>query len=303
MKDFRPRLEPYFEKYLPLLRDLSEPQLKRLLLNEEEQEKKIHDSKVYRVLFFSDPHGWLADLKVLKCINEVLKDNHFDEVCINGDIMDLPYLSRHPKKLYEDGILKGYSEVKEVEYTKEQILKPLRLSTNAKIRVRIGNHDERITKPNSLGQSQAERLNVLYKELKTTEFDKMLGLDDGFIYDPSDVYTYFNIFDVTHGLSLAKNASEKNIYEYMSSGATGHTHRLNSKFLTNKKAPYVWFELGCTRIAQEVEYLPTGKIADWQNGFVTVDFYKDGDRTLFFGSPYVIINGMCNYNGKIYGKV
>ena len=141
MKDFRPRLEPYFEKYLPLLRDLSEPQLKKLLLTEEEQVKKIHDSKVYRVLFFSDPHGWLADLKVLRCIYEVLKDNYFDEVCINGDIMDLPYLSRHPKKLFEDGILRGYSEVKEVEYTREQILKPLRLSTDAKIRVRIGNHD------------------------------------------------------------------------------------------------------------------------------------------------------------------
>ena len=85
-------------------------------------------------MIFSDCHGWLADLKALGAINQVLQHNHFDEVIINGDVLDLPYISRHTKKLFEDGILSGYTEVKEVEYTHEQILKPLRLSTDAKIK-------------------------------------------------------------------------------------------------------------------------------------------------------------------------
>lgn len=265
------------------------------------EEKALWDKKLYSLLIFSDVHGWLADLRVLRCINNILQDNKFDEVCINGDIIDLPYLSKHTHKLYEDGILKGYSEVGEIDYTVEQILKPLRASTDAKIRLRLGNHDERVTKPNMLGDKQLKLLAILYKHFQTTKLDEMLNLGSlGIDYDASDVYTYFDIFDVTHGLKLAKNAAEQNIKDYMSSGSTGHTHRLNSKYLTNRKAPYVWLESGCTRLINQVEYLPTGVVADWQNGFVTVHFWQDGDKVRFFAQPNIIIDGRCYYNGKVY---
>lgn len=266
------------------------------------QEKRLCDNKLYKVLIFSDPHGWLADLTALRCINKILQSEHFDEVCINGDIVDMPYISRHTSRLYEDGILSGYSEVQEISYTKEQILNPLRLSFDGKIRVRLGNHDERITNPMNFTQSQMAKLAVLFKHYNTSDFDSMLGITeaDNYIYDTSTVHTYFDMFDVVHGLSLNKNAAEKNIMEYMGSGTSAHTHRLNSKYLTNRKKPYVWFESGCTRVKEEVEYLPTGKIADWQQGFVTVVFHKDGDNVRFYGHPTLILDGRCYYNGIIY---
>ena len=262
------------------------------------QQKQLFDKQLYKVLIFSDCHGWLADLSALRCINKVLQHNKFDEVIINGDVTDMPYISKHSQKLYQEGILKGYTEVAEIEYTKEQILKPLRLSTEAKIRVRLGNHDERITNPYNLGDKQLARLAVLYKNYNSTKYNEMLSLNesDGFIYDESDVYNLFNIFDVTHGLSLNKSAAEKNIFEYMGSGSTGHTHRLNSKYLTNRKNPYVWLESGCTRLTKEVEFFPTGKTADWQQGFIEVVFTKDS----FFAQPTLILNGECYYNGIIY---
>ncbi len=265
------------------------------------QSKILWDKKLYSLMLFSDVHGWLADLKALRCINQILQQHKFDEVCINGDLVDMPYLSKHTQKLYADGILAGYSEVEEINYTHEQILKPLRLSTDAKIRIRNGNHCERITKPNNLGDKQLKNLAILYKEFQTTKFEEMLKLSDlGMVYDPSDVFTYFDIFDVTHGLKLAKNAAEQNIRDYMSSGSTGHTHRLNSKYLTNRKAPYVWLESGCTRLIEQVEYLPTGVVADWQNGFVTVHFWVEGDKVRFFAQPHIIIDGKCYYNGVVY---
>jgi predicted phosphodiesterase len=262
------------------------------------QQKQLFDKQLYKVLIFSDCHGWLADLSALRCINKVLQHNKFDEVIINGDVTDMPYISKHSQKLYQEGILKGYTEVGEIEYTKEQILKPLRLSTDAKIRVRLGNHDERITNPYNLGDKQLARLAVLYKNYNSTKYNEMLDLkeSDGFIYDESDVYNLFNIFDITHGLSLNKTAAEKNIFEYMGSGSTGHTHRLNSKYLTNRKNPYVWLESGCTRLTKEVEFFPTGKTADWQQGFIEVVFTKAG----FFAQPTLILNGECYYNGIIY---
>jgi len=270
------------------------------------QKKKLYDKKLYKALIFSDPHGWLSDLSALRCINQVLKHNKFDEVIINGDITDLPYLSKHTQRLYEDGILNGYSEVKEIDYTVEQILNPLRLSTDAKIRVRLGNHDERLTKPYNLGQEQLARLAVLYKHFDTTKYNEMLKLKetDGYIYDEDDVYTMFNQFYITHGLSLNKTAAEKNIYEYMGSGSTGHTHRLNSKYLTNRLNPYVWFESGCTRLVKQVEFLPTAKVADWQQGFIEAVFMIDNKNVRFYASPTLILEGKCYFNGVVYdGKI
>jgi hypothetical protein len=266
------------------------------------QQKRLHDKKLYKVLIFSDPHGWLADLSALRCINKVLSHNKFDEVVINGDLVDMPYISKHTQRLYEDGILKGYSEVKEMEYTTEQILKPLRLSTDARIRVKLGNHCERITNPYNLGDKQLARLAVLYKHFDTTKYEEMLGLkeSDGFVYDPTDVYTLFDMFYITHGLSLNKTAAEKNIYEYMGSGSTGHTHRLGSKYLTNRMKPYVWLESGCTRVIKQVEFMPTGKIADWQQGFVEVVFMKDGDNVRFYAQPTLILEGRCYFNSIVY---
>lgn len=256
----------------------------------------------YKVLIFSDCHGWLADLKALRCINKVLQANKFDEVCINGDVVDLPYLSKHTQRLFPDGILKGYTEVGEIEYTRDQILKPLRASTDALIRVRIGNHDERITKPNYLGDKQLQRLALLYKHFETTKLEDMLSLTEGegYLYDPSDVHTYFDMFDVVHGLSLTKNAPEKNIQEFMSSGISGHTHRLHAYPKTNKKNPYVWLESGCTRLTEQVEYFPTGKIADWQQGFVCLTFVRREGKWFFHWECVQIINGFCMYNGEFY---
>lgn len=263
--------------------------------------KKLHDKKLYKLLIFSDPHGWLADQSVLRCINKVLQGNKFDEVMIAGDLVDLPFVSRHEKKLYDEGILSGYSEIKEAEYTREQILAPLRHSTDALIRFIPGNHDERIIKPHLCSTSQLARLHVLHKHYQSTEIEDILGFKEyGITWDKKDSYNYFNMFEVVHGLSLAKNAPEKNVIEYMSSGASGHTHRLQNKYITNKKGPYVWFETGCTRVRTEVEYFPTGKIPDWQNGLVTVSFYKEGNDYFFHGECHAVINGATIYNGIIY---
>ena len=265
------------------------------------QLKQLYDKKLFKVLLKSDEHGWLADLSVQRCINKVLQKNKFDEVALLGDLIDLPFVSRHEKKLYDEGILSGYSEVGEIEYTKEQILKPLRLSTKARILYIPGNHCERITKPHLNSKTQLSRLAVLFKEYKSTEIDKILSFEEfGIDWNRNDYLNWFDKFTAVHGLSLAKNAGEKNIYEYMGSGASGHSHRLNYKPITNRNNPYVWLEIGCGRVRTEVEYFPTGRIPDWQHGFATVSFYKQGNEVLFFAQTHQIINGLCYYDGVLY---
>jgi hypothetical protein len=274
-------------------------------LNEKEsnwwQLKKLYDKKLYRVLLKSDEHGWLTDQSVQRCINEVLKYNSFDEVALLGDLGDWPYISRHEKKLYDSGILNGYSEVGEAKYIREQVLGPMRASTDARIRFIPGNHDERITKPHLNSKGQLARLAILHKEYKSTEIETILGFEEyGVEWDKKDYINWFDKFTGVHGLSLAKNAPEKNIYEYMGSGASGHTHRLQYKPVTNRNNPYVWLECGCGRVRTEVEYFPTGRVPDWQHGFVTVTFYTMGKEVFFYAQPHQIIDGTCLYNGVIY---
>jgi predicted phosphodiesterase len=266
------------------------------------QLKKFYEKKLYRVLLKSDEHGWLTDLSVQRCINRVLQRNHFDEVALLGDLGDWPYISRHEKKLYDDGILAGYSEVGEAQYIREQILAPLRNSTKAKIRFIPGNHDERITKPQLLSKGQLARLAILHKNYESTELGKILGFDEyGIEWDGRDSLDWFNgKFTGVHGLSLAKNAPEKNIYEYMGSGASGHTHRLQYKPITNRHNPYVWVEVGCGRVRTEVEYFPTGRIPDWQHGFAELTFYEHCGEMFFSVHPIQIIEGRCLYNGVLY---
>jgi hypothetical protein len=282
MKQFRPRLTESEYKYI---------------YNRREQREGI-----YKVIFLSDTHGWLLDKSVYSCFLEILKENEFNEICINGDLADFPYLSNHTAKLYEDGILRGYTEIGEIEFTKHNILKPLlELAPTAKRRIRLGNHDERITSPKKYNQLQLERLLDIQRHYNTASYAEMLGLKGmNFTYDPTPATSYFNIFDAVHGLSLAKNASEKNIYEYMGSGTTGHTHRANTKFLTNIKGQYGWMESGCMRHIKEVEYFPTGKVADWQNSFIEVIFDLREEKPIFLGTSHLIIDGKCKYNGVIY---
>lgn len=253
---------------------------------------------LYKLLILSDLHGVFLDEKAWQVVLEIIRNNKFDEIVLNGDILDFPFISKHDKKLFQIPLLQNYSEVFEIEFTKKAILKPLREAAgDSKIVFRIGNHEERLTEGKYT--VAAERLAQLFKHYNSAELDEMLELESMNIeYDPSEVRSYFERFEVVHGLSLAKTAPRLNINLYMGSGTSGHSHRLNSTYIRNKKSPYVWVESGCLRTIDKVEYLTTGSIADWMQGFVTVVF--DNDSDLFFSKTHPIVNGSCEFNGVIY---
>jgi len=94
----------------------------------------------------------------------------------------------------------------------------------------------------------------------------------------------------------------KRILLSIGGGCTGHSHRLGMRYIRNRHNINAWFEVGCTRLMEAVEYLPTGKIADWCQGFLEVTFKIDGDKVLFFAQPHAIIDYKCVYNGVLYGE-
>lgn len=254
--------------------------------------------KLFKLLVLSDLHGVFLDNKAWQTVLNLVRDNDFDEIVLNGDVLDFPLISKHDKKLFQIPVMQNYSESLEIEFTKNSILRPLQaVSGKANIVFRLGNHEERLTEGKYT--VAAERLAKLFKHYNTSELDEMLELKSMNIeYDPSECRSYFGKFDVVHGLSLAKTAPRNNINMYMGSGTSGHSHRLNSTYIRNKKNPYIWVESGCLRTVDNVEYLNTAMVADWMQGFATVTF--DFESDLFFAKTHPIVNGSCEFNGVVY---
>lgn len=265
-----------------------------------QNQEEVNQNQVKDLMIISDLHGIYLDEECFDVFLKVVEDNQPDELVINGDALDLPFLSRHSQKLIKAGVLSDYSEINEIELVKYKILAPLRaVAPDTNIVFRLGNHDERITNPYELTQAQLKRLAIVYHHYDTTKLEEMLDLDFyGIEYDPTPVRSYYDIFDVMHGLSLSKNAQEVNIINRMSSGSTGHTHRLGVKYMTKGNKHFSWSESGHMRRQDEVEYLPTAVLPDWQQGFISVKF--NDNYTSYFQTPHAIINGECVFNGKLY---
>lgn len=268
------------------------------------QQKRGLKNKQHRILIASDTHGIFLDLGVRDCLLRILKQHHFDEVILNGDLTDMPYLSDHKSrmKLNEKAISRDYSETKEIEYTTEQLFKALKntVSQETKIIARLGNHDERITDPKRLDRDQLLRLQNLQINFQTIDYSKMLKLDEvGIEYDPTPVRSYFNIYDIVHGLSLRDTAAKQNLTEYDNSGSSGHTHRLGSISLTKKNRHLMWNESGCMRNIKAIEYMPTAKTPNWANGFCETVFDLN-DEPIVFSKNHLIQNNRCAFNGYVY---
>ena len=297
---FRPRLPEYLDGYIKPLKKIKP---ERLISFIERESLPPEKRKKLSILILSDLHGILVDRKAFDCLLSVIQGNQFDEIVSNGDALDLPYLSRHVKKLNtEHTVFDGYTEIGEIEFVKNELYAPLvEVANGAKIVHRDGNHDERITMPSSFNKDQLERLYTLHKHYKSTEIEVMLGLEElGIEYDGSKERNYFDMFSIVHGLKLSANAATMNIKLRFGSGTTGHTHRLGERHFNTPKGVFSWVESGCLRLLDKVEYLPTGITADWAHGFATATFDLSEEKPQMFLNNHIIKDGKCNFNGRIH---
>jgi hypothetical protein len=280
-------------------------QISKVDLEEVLKAKRGEKKKQYRVLIVSDAHGFFMDLAVRDCILRVLKDHYFDEVIFNGDNIDAPYLSSHSIKirLNESNIFRDYTETKEIEYTSKELFEAFKntVDKSTKLVCRNGNHCERITDPKGLGREQLLRLQILQNSFGTIDYSQMLRLNEiGVEYDPAPIRMLFDCFTVVHGLALSKNAANKNIAHYASSGASSHTHRGSCLNTSIRGKHLSWFETSCMRLIKAVEYFPTSVIPDWVNGMTEIVFDLSEDSPLVFGKNHLIQKGKTNFNGYIY---
>lgn len=194
--------------------------------------RKRHGTRT--VIVGSDFHGPFVDPFALRVWLDVVKMVQPDGVVFNGDIVDFPEVSRFLS-------LPGSSDLclqTEIDFVREEIFKKTVevMPEDSWRTYHLGNHEQRLVRYIA---GSAPKL----ASLRCLQWDALLGLDDlkvELVFGGSwmaprarDKKTnikktwqlYYDCFAVHHGISIAKNAWEKELQRFGYSGTHGHVHR------------------------------------------------------------------------------
>ena len=231
----------------------------------------------------SDWHSWFVDPFALSVFLAACRIVNPDVVVLNGDVFDFPQLSRHRK-------LPGHFHLnlqQEIEFGREHILRAVREACpDAEILFVIGNHEYRLV--TYLADCAPE-----LACLPSMEFAGLLGLDEleiSLVTRPSFMapttkdrrrelqenwHKVGGCWVVTHGVSCAKFAADKQLDRYQMSGTSGHTHR--PQIITGNSlgtGPKSWMSTPMmASYAVGKEYV--GEPSMWQMGFGRASIYPE----------------------------
>lgn len=184
-------------------------------------------------MFGSDFHSRYCDPLALRAFLLVAEQVQPDVICLGGDVVDFPQVSRHRQ-------LPGHFTLSikdEIDWARDSLFKPLReICPEAQIDFIIGNHEARLIGAVS---DSAPAL----ASLPNLSFANLFGLDDyeinlvcrsNFLATTAkarrnDVLENWKVYGgtvaATHGLSCAKNAIAVELERFKMSVIMGHTHR------------------------------------------------------------------------------
>lgn len=241
------------------------------------------------------------DRKAWKVFLQVCEAYQPDRVIGNGDILDCSSISDHVKKveMYWPELLQDYSFDYELDFTFDEILKPLRKAVpKAKIELRLGNHEMRFLRPNRASAAALGEIHETCVKRKATQLEDLLKLDKiGATLSYKAIDNLYGTFTLIHGVKTNAGAAKANLLRY-GSGTSGHSHRGNVAGQKMRGVQCSWWESCCLRTIENVEYLPHGDSPDWVQGFLSLTIKKSSGK--FFCKQHLIINGECEFGGKVY---
>jgi hypothetical protein len=263
----------------------------------------VKQSEWERLLIFSDAHSVFLDRKAWSVFLQACEIFRPDRVISNGDILDCVGISDHASKiaLFQPEFINDYPFEYELDFTIEEILKPLRkaIGQDAKILLRLGNHEQRFMRPSRMNaKAMADILETITKR-GCHKLEDLLKLSSPSInatlsYNGVDVL--YKTFTLVHGVKTGQGAAKANLLRY-GSGTSGHSHRVNSYTQVMQGTLQGWWESACMRTTSKIEYLPHGDSPDWANGFLSLVINKNTGK--FFCTPHLIIKGQCDFMGQI----
>jgi hypothetical protein len=254
-----------------------------------------------RWLIISDLQSVFLDPKAFALFLQVLSDNPWDFLLINGDLLDFTTISEHVQKIrtYHPSVLRRHDLEDEFEFTRSQILASIhRIKPRMRVGIRLGNHEMRFINPNRQNASAVSEILESVRYSGKTTLEDILQLEKfnaTLSYNGVDQYDKFSAI---HGISCAKNAPDVNLRKY-GSGTSGHTHRMGVTVEAYHGGRRSWNESGCLRTVTDVEFLPHGEVPNWTQGFLSL--MRDKRNPDWFScTPHPIIKYQAEFAGVRY---
>jgi hypothetical protein len=154
-----------------------------------------------------------------------------------------------------------------------------------------GNHEARLA--NYILEKAPQLEAFMGKELSVQKLlDPSGSLFSGGYHGPYGTAYVHESFVFKHGDSATTAAARAELTMEGSSGMSGHTHRFDSAYRSDRKGAHAWWSIGCLcnvkgkNIPPGV-YAGKNRLLNWQQGFATIRFWKGG----FNVYPINITNG------------
>lgn len=236
--------------------------------------------------------------EAMDIILKILIDHTFDEIIIDGDMLDMTEASRYAQKPEFAGTLQP--AINELGLFLYQVRK---LAPDSKIVFLAGNHEARLQNNLIENFKFAYNLKAYGEELPLLSLRNILQMDKlgiECIEDyPKGTYWIGDKLRIVHGefTSVAKELSTGNTSTIM-----GHLHHVESQSRTvfYKEGPQqiTVHTIGCLcKIDGTVPGVTSRP--SWQQGFAVVEKFEDTMNV----NHIQIYNGKCMYTGKIYEGV
>ena len=271
-------------------------------------QKKMMGSviKTNKTLIFGDAqigfnrtseYTWEAyhDRRAMSVLLQILVDNQFDEIIINGDMIDATEASRYTQKPEFAGTLQPALNEFGIFLEQVRVFAP-----TSKIVFLQGNHEVRLQNSMIDNLKYAYGLTAYKQDIPVMSLRNLLALDSidiEFIEDyPKGSYWIGNNLRILHGeyVNLSKELNVSNTHVIM-----GHIHKVSTAMKTTfyRDGPrqVSAHSHGCLcRIDGSVPGVSSRP--DWQQAFIVVDTIGDS-----VGINHIQIeDGICLYNGKKY---
>ena len=262
-----------------------------------ESYRKDHGTKWKTILVGSDFHDVLCDPFYLRVFLDTAKRLQPTDICLNGDIYDLPEVSVYAVDPRE------YDPAGRIMYTQDKILKPLREACpNSNMDIIEGNHEIRLMR-RMVDNNQA--LKILLERAHGMSTKELLGVDKfeiNYISNANAAFfgkkvpvkelkrnwkTYYNTF-VAHHFPPGRQIGLP--------GWNGHHHKHKvQSFFNHDLGSCEWHQLGAGHIIQ-AGYCDA-KLAGWGNGFLIAHV---NEETRSHMMEYVQVTNAACVGGEYY---
>lgn len=216
--------------------------------------------RICTAVSLSDQHIPFQDKAVERQIFAWLKDYQPDTIIINGDLVDFYSISsflKDPKRkeTLQDEINQAIIYISRLRAT----------CPNATLHYNLGNHENRLKRYLLSNAKALDSLDAL-------KFPNLLKLRDNDVLLHEQGLKLNRNLLITHGTRISKHSGSTARAEFethLSSGVSGHTHRVGRYDVVGTGGSFTWVEQGCL-CDMDPEYMDHKP--NWQQGFALIEY-------------------------------